>query len=87
MKPKTRGAKGKLTLHYDSEDFLSSDSNNSTPKATIVKSRSDSVGKHSIKELLRTIQVKDKEIRSLELELSKTKVNSRINKTKRCKKS
>jgi hypothetical protein len=40
------------------------------------------VGKHSIKELLKTIQEKDKEIRSLELELSKTKVNSRMNKTK-----
>ena len=40
------------------------------------------MGKHSIKELLKTIQEKDKEIRSLELELSKTKVNSRMNKTK-----
>ncbi len=41
-----------------------------------------STGKHSIRELLKTIQEKDKEIRSLELELSKTKVNSRMNKTK-----
>ncbi len=65
------GAKGKMTLHYDIEDFLSSNSNDSTPKATIVKRRIDSVGKHSIKELLKTIQEKDKEIRSLELELSK----------------
>ncbi len=40
------------------------------------------MGKHSIKELLKTIQEKDKEIRSLELELSKTKVNSKMNKTK-----
>jgi hypothetical protein len=79
-KPKTGGAKGKLTLHYESEEFLSSDSNDSTPKAIIVKSRSDSVGKHSIKEMLKTIQERDKKIRALELELSKTKVNSRMSK-------
>jgi hypothetical protein len=81
-KPKTGGAKGKLTLHYESEDLSSSDSNDSTPKATIVKSRSDSVGKHSIKELLKRIQEKGKEIRSMELELSKAKVYSRMSKTK-----
>jgi hypothetical protein len=81
-KPKTGGAKGKMTLQYDSEDFSSGDSIDSTPKATIVKRRIDGVGKHSIEELLKTIQEKDKEISSLELELSKTKVNSRMNKTK-----
>ncbi len=63
-KPKTGGAKGKMTLHYDSEEFLSSDTNDSTPKATIVKRRIDSVGKHSIEDLLMTIQEKDKETRS-----------------------
>ena len=63
---KTGGVKAKLTLHYESEDFLSSDSNDSTPKATIVKSRSDSVGKHFIKELLKTIQERDKKIEALE---------------------
>jgi hypothetical protein len=63
-KPKMGGAKGKLTFDYDSEDFLSSNSNDSTPKTTMVKSRSDSMGKHSIKELLKTIHEKDKEIRS-----------------------
>ena len=81
-KPKTGGAKGKMTLHYNSEDFLLSDTNNSTPKATIVKRRIDSMGNHSIEDLLMTIQENDKEIRSLELELSKTKVNSRMNKMK-----
>ncbi len=40
------------------------------------------MGKHSVKELLKTIQEKDKESRSLELELSKSKVTSRMNKTK-----
>ncbi len=53
-----------------------------TPKATFIKSRSDSMGKHSIRELLKMIEEKDKAIRSLELELSKLKVNSRMKKTK-----
>jgi HEPN domain-containing protein len=74
-KPRTE-AKGKLTLDYDSDDLLSCD--DSTPKATIVESRSDSVGKHSVKKLLKKIKEKDKEIRSLELELSKSKVTSRM---------
>ncbi len=74
------GVKGKLTLDYDSDDLSSS--NDSTPKVTIIKSRSDSVGKHSIKELLKKIEEKDSKIRSLELELSKLKVTSRMNKTK-----
>ncbi len=58
------GAKGKNTLDDDSDDFSSSD--DSTPKATIVKSRSDSVGKHSVKELLKKIEEQDKKIKSLE---------------------
>jgi len=63
-KPRT-GAKGKITLDYVSDNFSSSD--DLIPKATIVKSRSDSVGvgKHSIKELLKKIEEKDKEIRLL----------------------
>ena len=69
-----------METEYDSEDFSSS--NVSTPKATIVKSRSDSVGKHSVKELLKKIKEKDKMIRLLKLELSKSKVTSRMNKTK-----
>jgi len=40
------------------------------------------MGKPSIKELLKKIKEKDKMIRSLELELSKSKVTSRMNKTK-----
>ena len=74
------GAKGKLPLDYDSDNLLWS--NDSTPKATIIKNRSDSAGKHSIKELLKKIEEKDKEIRLMELELSKSKVTSRMNKTK-----
>ena len=71
-KPRT-GAKGKKTLDYESDDFsLSSD--DSTPKATM--------GKPSVKELLKKIEEKDKMIRSLESELSKSKVTSRMNKTK-----
>ena len=66
-------AKGKKTLDYGSDDFSSS-SNDSTPKATM--------GKHSIEELLKKIEEKDKMIRSLELELSKSKVSLRMNKTK-----
>jgi hypothetical protein len=69
-----------METEYDSEDFSSS--NVSTPKATIVKSRSDSVRKHSVKELLKKIKEKDKMIRSLELEVSKSNVTSRMNKTK-----
>ena len=38
--------------------------------------------KHSIKKLLKKIEEKDKMIRSLELELSKSKVILRMNKTK-----
>ncbi len=72
MKPRT-GAKGKKTLDYESDEFSSS-SNDSAPKATM--------GKPSIKELLKKIKEKDKMIRSLELELSKSKVTSRMNKTK-----
>ncbi len=74
------GAKGKNTLDDDSDNFSLSD--DSTPKATIVKSRSDSMGKHSIKELLKKIKEQDKKIRSLELELSKSNLTSRMNKRK-----
>ena len=49
-KPRT-GAKGKKTLDYES-DNLSSSSDDSTPKATM--------GKPSIKELLKKIKEKDK---------------------------
>ena len=66
-------AKGKKTLDYGSDDFSSS-SDDSTPKATM--------GKHSVKELLEKIEEKDKIIRLLELELSKSKVTARMNKTK-----
>jgi hypothetical protein len=38
--------------------------------------------KHSIKGMLKKIKEKDKMIRLLELELSKSKVTSRMNKTK-----
>ncbi len=74
------GAKGKKTLDYDSEDLSSS--GDLTPKATIVKGRSDSVGKQSVKELLKNIKEKDKKIRSLEVELSKSNLTSRMNKRK-----
>ncbi len=50
LKPRT-GAKGKKTLDYDSNDVLSS--NDLTPKVTIVKSSSDIMVKHSVKELLK----------------------------------
>jgi hypothetical protein len=39
-------------------------------------------GKHSIKDLLKTIEEKDKIIRSLDLKLSQQRVTSRMNKTK-----
>ncbi len=39
------------------------------------------MGKYSIKELLKIIKEKDKEIRLLELEISKSKMTSRMNKT------
>ncbi len=58
------GAKEKNTLDDDSDDFSSSD--DLTLKATILKSRSDSMGKHSVKELLKKIEEQDKKIRSLE---------------------
>ena len=74
------GATRKNTLDDDSDDFSSSD--DLTPKAIIVKSRSDSVGKHSVKELLKKIEEQDKKIRSLELELSKSNLTSRMNKRK-----
>ena len=48
------GAKRKKTLDCDSVDFSSSD--DLTLKATIVKSMSDSMGKHSVKELLKKIE-------------------------------
>ncbi len=74
------GAKGKNTLDDDSDDFSSSD--DLTPKATILKNRSDSVGKQSVKELLKKIKEKDMKIRSLESELSKLNLTSRMNKRK-----
>ncbi len=74
------GAKGKNTLDEDSEDFSLSD--DLTLKATIVKIMSDSVGNHSVKELLKKIEEQDKKIRSLELELSKLNLTSRMNKRK-----
>ncbi len=77
--PRT-GAKGKLTMKYDSDDFSPSD--DSTPKATILKSKSDSLGNHYVKELLKKIKEKDTVIRLLELVISKTKVTSRMNKMK-----
>ena len=66
-------AKGKKTLDYGSDNFSSS-RDDSTLKATM--------GKHSVKELLKRIEEKDKMIRSLELEISKSWVTSRMNKTK-----
>jgi hypothetical protein len=66
-------AKGKKTLDYGSDDFSSS-SDDSTTKATM--------GGASIKILLKKIEEKDKIIRSLELELSKSKVTARMTKTK-----
>ena len=66
-------AKGTKTLNYGSDNFSSS-SNDSTPKATM--------GKYSIEKLLKNIEEKDKMIRSLELEISKSKVTPRMNKTK-----
>jgi hypothetical protein len=48
------GAKGKNTLDDDSDDF--SLSGDLTLKATIVKSGSDSMGKHYVKELLKKIE-------------------------------
>ena len=71
-KPRT-WAKGKKTLDYESDDFFLS-SDDSTPKATM--------GKPFVKELLKKIKEKDKMIRSLELELSKSKVSLRMNKAK-----
>jgi hypothetical protein len=65
--------KGKKTLDYGSDDFSSS-SDDSTPEATM--------GKHSIKILLKKIKEKDKIIRLLELELSKSKATARMTKTK-----
>jgi hypothetical protein len=70
----TVSAKGKNTLDYGSDDFSSS-SDDSTPKATM--------GRPSIKILLKKIEEKEKIIRSLELELSKSKVvTARMTKTK-----
>jgi hypothetical protein len=40
------------------------------------------VGKHSVKELLKKIKEKDKKIRALELECSKSNLTSRMNKRK-----
>jgi hypothetical protein len=71
---------GAMGLDYDSDDLSSSD--DLTPKATTIKSRSDSMGKQSIKKLLKKIKKKDKKIRSLELELSKLNLTSRMNKRK-----
>ncbi len=66
-------AKGKKTLDYGSDD-VSSSSDDSTPKTTM--------GKHSIEKLLKKIEEKDKMIRwLLELELSKSKVTARMNKS------
>jgi hypothetical protein len=74
------GAKWNNTFDDDIDDFSSSD--DLTPKATIIKSRSDSVGKHSINELMKKIEEQDKKIRSLEVELSKSNLTSRMKKRK-----
>ena len=60
------------------------DSKESTPpKASFVnRSRSNSKGKHSIKDLLEELNDKEKIIRSLELELAKSKMTTRMNKKK-----
>ena len=60
-------------MHYGSDNFSSS-SDVLTPKPTMRK--------HPIKKLLKKIEEKDKMIRSLELELSKSKVSLRMNKMK-----
>ena len=60
------------------------DSKESTPpKASFVnRSRSNSKGKHLIKDLLEELNDKEKIIRSLELELAKSKMTTRMNKRK-----
>ncbi len=74
------GAKWNNTLDDDNEDFSLSD--DLTLKATIVKSRSDSMGRHFVKKFLKKIEEQDKKIRTLELELSKSNLTSRMNKRK-----
>ncbi len=69
-------------LGYDS-DVSPSSSEESTPKASLVKMSSyDSGGKHSIKDLLKKLKDKEKIIRLLELELAKSKMMTRMNKRK-----
>jgi hypothetical protein len=68
-------AKGKKTPEYRSDDFSSSgDDSDSTQNSR--------TGKHSVKDLLEKIREKEEMIMSLNLKLSNSKINSRMNKTK-----
>ena len=68
-------AKGKKTPEYRSDDFSSSgDDSDSTQNSR--------TGKHSVKDLLEKIKEKEEMIMSLNLKLSNSKINSRMNKTK-----
>ena len=68
-------AKGKKTPEYRSDDFSSSgDDSDSTQNSR--------AGKHSVKDLLEKIKEKEEMIMSLNLKLSNSKINSRMNKTK-----
>ena len=74
--------KGKR-LGYESDVSPSSSEESTPPKASFVnRSRYDSEGKHSIKDLLEELNDKEKIIRSLELELAKSKMTTRMNKRK-----
>ena len=76
------GVKGKR-LGYESDVSPSSSEESTPPKASFVnRSRYDSKGKHSIKDLLEELNDKEKIIRSLELELAKSKMTTRMNKKK-----
>ena len=76
------GGKGKR-LGYESDVSPSSSEESTPPKASFVnRSRYDSKGKHSIKDLLEELKDKEKIIRSLELELAKSKMTTRMNKRK-----
>ena len=76
------GGKGK-SLGYENDVSPSSSEESTPPKASFVnRSRYDSKRKHSIKDLLEELNDKEKIIRSLELELAKSKMTTRMNKRK-----
>ena len=71
----------KTTKEYRSDEYSSSE-DSATGRARGSKERHEKIGRTTIDDLLKLIKDKERKIRSLELEVTKSRMTSRMNKKK-----